>query len=194
MSGGEEIADYVRDTVFAPPPGVEVRRGPHGLSLHVTHPLRAGQVIYRAQELHIPDDGRTYRTRVLVGGVVEDIDITPMHTVRYRGMRAFDIPGCFMNHSCDPSSVSRDVLFEGGENAYEEVAVKDLAPGDEITCDYTLFDWDCDGHQFMCACGSEHCYGFIGGFASLPRHIQERLADSTCGEAARMWKLTQPGA
>ena len=190
--GEEQVgARILGEEVITPPPGVRVRRGPGGLSLHVTTPVRAGDVIYRADEIRVPDDGGTYRARLLVDGTIEDIVITPMHTVRYKGARTFDIPGCFMNHSCDPSSVSRDVEGPTGVVSYAQVATRDLAPGDEITCDYTLFDWDCDGHQFQCTCGSAHCYGYIAGFGALPPSTQERLADSIYYEAERMWDLTR---
>jgi len=88
--------------VFKAPQGVEIRRGGHGLSLHVTHPVRAGEVIYQADEIRIPADARQYRALVRILGQVHDLRITTMHTVRYDGIRTFDIPGCFMNHSCDP--------------------------------------------------------------------------------------------
>ena len=178
-------------SVINAPLGVCVRKSAHGLSLHVTEAVRAGDVIYQAHEITIPDDGRSYLAHVLVGDDVEDIVITSTHTVRYNGFRTFDIPGCLMNHSCDPSSVSRDVVDSSTNTviAYEQIATRDLHPGDEITCDYTLFDWDCDGHQFECTCGSHNCYGFVGGFSSLPAATQAELADRIFYESERMWNL-----
>lgn len=193
MSDAQDRAHPLGEEIFTPPPGVRVQRGSGGLSLHVTTPVRAGEVIYRAHEITIADDGRTYLIHVQVGDEVEDIVITSMHTVRYMGVRTFDIPGCFMNHSCDPTSVSRDVLdpSTGKVIAYEQIATRDLYPGDEITCDYTLFDWDCDGHQFLCDCGSDDCYGFIGGFRSLDPATQQRLQGEIYYEAERMWHHTR---
>jgi len=193
VSDAQDRAHPLGEEIFTPPPGVRVQRGSGGLSLHVTTPVRAGEVIYRAHEITIADDGRTYLIHVQVGDEVEDIVITSMHTVRYMGVRTFDIPGCFMNHSCDPTSVSRDVLdpSTGKVIAYEQIATRDLYPGDEITCDYTLFDWDCDGHQFLCDCGSDDCYGFIGGFRSLDPATQQRLQGEIYYEAERMWHHTR---
>lgn len=193
MSDAQDRAHPLGEEIFTPPPGVRVQRGPGGLSLHVTTPVRAGEVIYRAHEITIADDGRTYLIHVQVGDEVEDIVITSMHTVRYMGVRTFDIPGCFMNHSCDPTSVSRDVLdpSTGKVIAYEQIATRNLYPGDEITCDYTLFDWDCDGHQFHCHCGSDGCYGFIGGFRSLDPATQQRFQGEIYYETERMWHHTR---
>lgn len=177
--------------VFSPPADVALRRGPFGLGLFAVRPFRRGEVIYRAEEFEIPDDDRVYRATVLIEDEAVQVDITSTHTVRYNGHRTFDIPGCFMNHSCDPSSVSRDTISSDGSVSYEQVALRDLVPGDEITCNYVLFDWDCDGHRFQCSCGAEGCLGFIGGFGSLPPAIQDRLATQTYYEAERMWRLTQ---
>ena len=87
--------------------------------------------------------------------------------------------------------MSRDFIDEsvGAVTVYEQIATHDLEAGDEIACDYTLFDWDCDGHQFECQCGSTRCYGFVGGFSSLPAATQAELADRIYYESERMWNL-----
>lgn len=58
--------------------------------------------------------------------------------------------GRFMNHSCDPVSLSPGVDFE--------LAVRDVAPGDEITCDYASLNLEQD---LECLCGSPTCRGRI---------------------------------
>jgi hypothetical protein len=53
-----------------------------------------------------------------------------------------------MNHSCDPSTTSIGISIE--------VARRDLAPGEEITCEYWI------GHftvPFTCTCGAPNCRG-----------------------------------
>jgi len=190
----EDFQAYLDSAVITPPPGVEVRRGARGLGLFATQSFGAGDEIYRAIECHIPDDGCAYRAHVRVDGHEEEIAITSMHSVRYLDGRSVDLPGCFMNHACDPSSVSIDVMDDDNESAmgYIQVATRDLAPGDEITCDYVLFHWDGDGHQFSCGCGAPGCYGFVAGFMHLPAEVQQRLADRTYSESQRMWQLTRP--
>ncbi|MCA9757727.1 MAG: SET domain-containing protein [Candidatus Eisenbacteria bacterium] len=58
--------------------------------------------------------------------------------------------GRFMNHSCDPVSLSPGVDFE--------LTVRDLQPGDEITCDYSSLNLEQD---LECLCRSPHCRGKI---------------------------------
>lgn len=64
-------------------------------------------------------------------------------------------PQWFMNHSCDPNTVSLS-------NNYECMAARDIAPGEEITIDYATFDDDSD-YVLECRCGSFNCRGTIYG-------------------------------
>jgi hypothetical protein len=51
------------------------------------------------------------------------------------------------------------------EMCYQAIALRDIDVGDEVTCDYTLFDYYCDGHKIeVCACGSTKCRGKMVGF------------------------------
>jgi uncharacterized protein len=60
--------------------------------------------------------------------------------------------GRYVNHSCDPTMlpVGRDF----------EVLVRDIAPGDQLTCDYA----GCNlANTLSCRCGASNCRGAIGG-------------------------------
>jgi uncharacterized protein len=59
----------------------------------------------------------------------------------------------FINHSCQPN-----VGFAGN---IVLVAMRDIAPGEELTTDYALFD-DYDG-QMTCHCGESSCRTTIDG-------------------------------
>lgn len=59
----------------------------------------------------------------------------------------------YLNHACQPNC---DWLFEG-EQAFI-VALKDIAPGEELTIDYA---YEPDGPLEPCACSSVACRGFI---------------------------------
>jgi SET domain-containing protein len=59
----------------------------------------------------------------------------------------------FINHSCEPN-----VGFAGN---IVLVAMRDIAPGEELTTDYALFD-DADD-PMTCACGAASCRGTISG-------------------------------
>jgi hypothetical protein len=54
------------------------------------------------------------------------------------------------------------------------VAVRDVIAGEEITCDYTLFEYDCtDKAIFECACGAgAQCLRDVRGFKFLTRAQQ----------------------
>jgi len=59
--------------------------------------------------------------------------------------------GRFMNHSCEPNSV-------GPGKLEFEIAVRDIAAGEEVVCDYGSFNLE---EPLDCACGSPHCRGRI---------------------------------
>lgn len=73
-----------------------------------------------------------------------------------------------INHSCDPNAGLR--FCEHGIFLH---AIRDIAPGDEITWDYstTLYEsrW-----QMECHCRSISCRGVIGDFAELADDLRER--------------------
>jgi len=95
-----------------------------------------------------------------------------------------DGPGKALHHLL----LADEILADGTPTgAYQQVALVDLQPGDQITCDYVLFDWDCDGHQFTCTCGAPGCYGEIAGFAALPPEVQQSLAHRISVDVARIW-------
>ena len=51
---------------------------------------------------------------------------------------------------------------------YKAIAVRDISVGEEITCDYALFDYECNGHEIeVCACGASKCRGKMLGFQGL---------------------------
>lgn len=177
--------------LFPSPNGIALRRGNHGLGLYATRRFLAGEIIYTSEWFAVPDDDQTYRVLVEIDGSVEEIDITTAHSVRFGDLRMLDIPGCFMNHACEPTSSSIDHESSDGHEpatAYDQVASVAVYPGDEVTCDYVLFDWDCHGHQFACNCGAPSCRGRIAGFAALPQSVQESLSSRVNTDVARMWR------
>ncbi|RHY61092.1 hypothetical protein DYB30_003278 [Aphanomyces astaci] len=66
----------------------------------------------------------------------------------------------FVNHSCNPNCKAEKWTV-GGETRLLVFALRELAPGDEITFDY---QWTLLGRQrIKCFCGESVCKGFIGG-------------------------------
>lgn len=188
-----DLQAHLDGRVFAAPDGVVLRPGPYGLGLYATRAVRAGEVIYSSGWFTVPDEPHAYRALAEVDGEVREVEVTTVHSVKYGDTRTFDIPGCFMNHACEPTSISIDRIVGDGHEVtvYDQVALRDLVPGDPITCDYTLFDWDCDGHQFACGCGASRCYGDIAGFAGLTEDRQRELEGRISYESARMWAASR---
>ncbi len=75
--------------------------------------------------------------------------------------------GRFMNHSCEPNSV-------GPGQLEFEIAVRDIAKGEEVTCDYGMFNLE---EPLTCACGSAHCRGQVcpEDFAGLAPVLDKRV-------------------
>lgn len=60
--------------------------------------------------------------------------------------------GRYVNHSCDP------VMLGVGRDF--EITIRDIAPGEQITCEYGGLNLT---GQLECACGATNCRGRIGG-------------------------------
>lgn len=85
--------------------------------------------------------------------------------------------GRYMNHSCAPSTTSIGTLLE--------VARRDIAPGEELTCEYGL------AHViegFACTCGAPTCRGTLvpDDVPAMWRRWDEEAAE------AFAWALTVP--
>lgn len=173
------------------PESIDLVDGPWGLRLVATRPLAAGEVLYRSGWCVIADAPHAIETTVLTGSGPRSVTITTTHSVRLDGSRVFDIPGCFMNHHCAPNTASR--YCDDDDEAYEQFAIRAIASGEEITCNYVFFDWDCDGHAFDCACGAPECLGQIAGFGALPPDVQRRLAPMLSDESQRCWLDKEEG-
>jgi uncharacterized protein len=76
-------------------------------------------------------------------------------------------PNDFINHSCDPTcGVKGRVVF---------VAMRDIAPGEEITFDYCMteaFPW----YKLNCRCGTSLCRGLVTGEDWKKLELQARYS------------------
>ncbi len=73
----------------------------------------------------------------------------------------------YLNHSCQPTA--------GMSGQIGVVALRDLAPGEEICVDYAM----CDGSpydEFTCGCGTPACRGRISGQDWMRPELQARYA------------------
>jgi hypothetical protein len=88
----------------------------------------------------------------------------------------------YMNHSCDPNTWWSDDLTL--------VARRDIAPGEEVTCDYATFETAVP-FRMACECGSPRCRRAVTHLdchdaewqrlygVHLPRHVLETIKSRT---------------
>lgn len=99
----------------------------HGLGVFVMEPIPAGTVVWRFDPMFDVE----FSEEFVAGLSPEDMD-TVLHHAEYlpekRVFRLGNDADIFMNHSDMPT------LSDQGD---EMVATRDLAPGDELTCDYS---------------------------------------------------------
>jgi hypothetical protein len=129
--------------------------GPKGLGAFAARRFQRGEtvLVFRGQEL----DPR------------EIADFT--HTIQVDLDRFLGASGGvddYVNHSCDPSCILRMPVSE-----LELVARRPIAPGEEITFDYStclLFEPPLDS----CACGAPACRGRVVTFWDLAPAVRRR--------------------
>lgn len=121
---------------------VKLDHGPFGELIRAVKPIRAGEVIF-------------YLSGEIVGHPTKytiQLDET-RHVVTANGLWKS------MNHACEPN-VRIDVTTR------EMIAIRDLAPGEELTFNYNTTEWDM-ASPFGCGCGAPTCAGTIRGFKYL---------------------------
>jgi hypothetical protein len=74
----------------------------------------------------------------------------------------------YINHSCDPN-----VFFD--TTRMEIIALRAIAPGEEVQFFYPSTEWTMD-RAFDCLCGSSACLGRIAGADELDADALERYA------------------
>ena len=87
--------------------------------------------------------------------------------------------GRFVNHSCQPAMV--------GLGPEIEVAVRDLAPGDELSCDYGSLNLL---QPLACRCGAAACRSEISAGDLL--RIADELDHAAAQVLPRIGQVTQP--
>lgn len=131
---------------------IEAFTGPYGLGIQATRPFSAGESIVAGWGRRVPK-----RTR-------HSIQVDINHYLD------FPAPIRLINHSCDPNC-GYDVRVE--EEILSIVALRSIAPGEELTADYATFEEEIWFMPEPCLCGSPICRGRIGGFWDLPEERRE---------------------
>ncbi len=129
-----------------------------GLGVFAALPFRAGELIRR---VHV------VREITPEAPIREDLGEKIDHCSYPDGKTVlFGFPDRHLNHSCEPNAWE---LYEGGSSYL--VARRDIAAGEEITCDYNVNI--ADGTAWPCRCGAARCRGVVAGdFFLLPKAWQ----------------------
>ncbi len=156
------------------PDGIVLRDCGYGLGLFATQPFKAGDVLYKNHYQIVKDVEKSYLLHTDQGDFPFS---TTTHTVSIgNGNRLFYSFESFINHSCDPNTLTLSTPAMMLRNEYYQVAVKDIEVGEELFCDYNMFDYDCrDEGGIECRCGAAVCRKQIIGFKWLPMEEQLRL-------------------
>ena len=132
------------------PPAVEVRASAVGKGVFAIAPIEAGEAI---------DE--------VVGKIFSDPDYSSDYCIDLGGDYSLEpvAPYRFLNHSCEPNAelIQHASPVAGGIASMWLYSTRAIAPGDEITIDYS---WPACA-AIACLCGSPKCRGWIVDPAEL---------------------------
>jgi hypothetical protein len=189
------------------PHGIAIGRTAYGYGIFCTKAFVKGEIMYIGEYTSIKAHDGPICLRTDHGEFPMDIQV---HTVgRTDGTRECFYFDGFMNHSCDANTVSRAenntvvnntvvnntaVNNTADRGSYARVAAHDLMPGEEITCNYLDFEWNCGVTKGFddCKCGSEKCMRSIHGFQFLPKEEQLRRLHTVNDILAQEWGKENP--
>jgi len=132
-------------------PKTEVRASPiQGKGLFAARPIVAGEIV-AVKGGHVLTGAEWARLEPALGPaeiqIAGDLFIAPADQAQRDGSMLYT------NHSCDPNiGVQGQIVF---------VAMRDIAPGEELTHDWATTD-DLD-YEMACRCGSPGCRGVVTG-------------------------------
>jgi SET domain-containing protein len=106
----------------------------------------SGKIVHLNEVLRMKESERTY---------ILQIDEELFQVPPWKG---YNEPADFTNHSCDPNAGFK-------YSPITLVAMRDIAPGEEVTFDYSMCECvnGLKGNEFVCSCGSPHCRGMFTG-------------------------------
>jgi uncharacterized protein len=143
-------------------PKVAVRPSPiHGQGLFAAEAIRTGEMIC-VKGGHVFTREKLGEVNAQLGPaeiqIAEDLFIGPLTLEEREGSMIFS------NHSCDPNiGVRGQIVF---------VAMRDIAPGEELTHDWATTDDD--PYEMECGCKAPHCRMIITGQDWRKKELQEK--------------------
>jgi uncharacterized protein len=136
----------------------------HGRGLFAAEPIERGEVV-AVKGGHIVDAGTLARLSDRLQN--SEIQITEGLHLAALTEDEYEPVMLFLNHSCDPN-----VGFAGNVVL---VAMREVAPGEELTTDYALFDTSAG--EMACACGASSCRRRVTGQDWQLPELQARYSE-----------------
>jgi SET domain-containing protein len=140
----------------------------HAVGCYTTNPIVAGtKVVEYTGERISPEEGDNryeHREVTYLFGMEDGKTVIDGH-----GMAAF------INHSCDPNCETDEI-----EGKVWIIAIRDIAPGEEITYDYNLYGGS-ENDPAPCFCRARGCRGTMFSPEEIERlkSLQERPAQQS---------------
>jgi SET domain-containing protein len=149
-------------------PKTEVKDSPiHGKGLFAKEAISAGEIVaVKGGHILTRQEWATFERSLGSAEIQisEDLFIAPVEQARRDGSMLYT------NHSCDPNiAIQGQIVF---------VAMRDIAPGEELTHDWATAD-DLD-YEMECKCGSPNCRGVVTGKDWMKKELQERYEGWFC--------------
>ena len=135
--------------------GVEVKPCEFGLGLFATQSFQAGQTI-------LIFNGAELSFEAMLARGEDEANALQIDNHLYLDIGA---PGVYANHSCLPNAGIRQDRFL--------VALRPIAPGEEIRYDYSTTMWE-EHWTMACRCGQMNCRRQVNDFPTLPPQLQRR--------------------
>jgi hypothetical protein len=161
-------------------PKSEVRPSPiHGQGLFAQQPIARGEIV-AAKGGHVLTRGQWAHLEPVLGAadiqIAEDLFIAPVRPDHRHGSMLYT------NHSCDPNlAIQGQIVL---------VAMRDIAPGEELTIDWATTD---DGdYEMECRCGSPRCRRTVTGKDWTKPELQEKYRGWFCWFLQRKIDGTRP--
>lgn len=149
-------------------PKTEVRESPiHGKGLFAKQAIAAGEIVaVKGGHILTKQEWTTLEPQLGAAEIQisEELFIAPIQQEQREGGMLYT------NHSCDPNiAMQGQIVF---------VAMRDIAPGEELTHDWATTD-DLD-YVMECKCRGPHCRGVITGKDWLKQELQEKYKGWFC--------------
>jgi SET domain-containing protein len=149
-------------------PKTAVRQSPiHGQGLFATAAIAQGEIVAVKGGYILTAQQWTALAQELGAAdiqITEDLFIAPVHHDHREGSMVYT------NHSCEPNiAIQGQIVF---------VAMRDIAPGEELTHDWATTD-DLD-YEMQCHCGRPSCRGVITGKDWMKQELQEKYKGWFC--------------